>query len=69
MDKALSVYMENLSRSYIQKLIGEGLVSLNGEVCSSKKIRLEPGDRLSVTVPEPEEAAHRSRGYTAGYRL
>ncbi len=42
-----------LSRSHIQKLIAEGLVTLDGEV-TKPSYRLEPGERVRVTVPQPQ---------------
>lgn len=44
----------DLSRSRLQKLIEQGQVSLNGEVCTAKKVRLTLGDRLVIVVPAPE---------------
>lgn len=43
-----------LSRSYAQKLIGEGLVRVNGGEAKSN-YRLREGDEVSVTVPPPVE--------------
>ena len=45
----------DLSRSRIQKLIENGGVKLNDRVCQSKKVKLAPGDRLLVTIPEPQK--------------
>ena len=42
------------SRSAAQKLIAEGHVLLNGRP-AKKNDRLEPGDRVEFTVPEPKE--------------
>ena len=54
MDRWLSQQLKDLSRSRIQKLIEDGNVRLNDSVCSSKKSKLVPGDRLEVVIPEPE---------------
>ena len=43
-----------LSRSYAQKLIGEGLVMVNG-VTAKANYRLRDGDEVVVTVPPPVE--------------
>ena len=45
----------DLSRSRIQKLIENGRVKLNDRVCHSKKVKLTSGDRLLVTIPEPQK--------------
>lgn len=44
----------NLSRSAAQKLLDEGCVSLNGKP-GKKNDRLNPGDTVEVTLPEPKE--------------
>jgi 23S rRNA pseudouridine1911/1915/1917 synthase len=38
----------------VQKLIENGHVKLNDRICSSKKAKIAPGDRLLVTIPEPK---------------
>jgi 23S rRNA pseudouridine1911/1915/1917 synthase len=43
-----------LSRSRVQKLIGEGQVQVNGTVCASKKAMVQAGDRIQVLIPEAE---------------
>jgi 23S rRNA pseudouridine1911/1915/1917 synthase len=43
-----------LSRNYAVKLIGKGLVSVNGSPVSSKKHALNEGDTVVIDVPEPE---------------
>jgi 23S rRNA pseudouridine1911/1915/1917 synthase len=54
LDRWLSSQLADLSRSRLQKLIEEGNVQLNGRVCTSKKIKLTPGDCLEITIPSPE---------------
>lgn len=44
----------NLSRSAAQKLLDEGCVTLNGKA-GKKNDRLNPGDTVEVTLPEPKE--------------
>ena len=51
----MSDRLQDLSRSRIQKLIENGLVQLNDRVCHSKKTKLTSGDRLLVTIPEPQK--------------
>ena len=55
LDKYLSEKFEDLTRSYIKKLIDEkDAVLVNGETVKAKH-NLKPGDTVSVTVPEPQE--------------
>lgn len=44
----------NLSRSAAQKLLDEGCITLNGKA-GKKNDRLNPGDTVEVTLPEPKE--------------
>ena len=53
LDKALSQTAEQLSRSFIQKLIGEGNVRINGEECTEKKQQVFAEDAVEVEIPEP----------------
>ena len=55
LDRWLSGQLTDLSRSRIQKLIESGRIELNHDVCYSKKIKLNPGDCLLITIPEPEK--------------
>ncbi|MCQ2551206.1 MAG: RluA family pseudouridine synthase [Clostridia bacterium] len=47
--------LEGPSRSFVQKLIADGFVLLNGEKISSKKEKLKEGDEIEILIPEPEE--------------
>lgn len=55
--KRLDVYLtdvqSDISRSYIQKLIDSGRVTVNGAPAKSN-YKLKAGDRVALTVPEPE---------------
>lgn len=53
-DKYLSEQLEGTSRSYIQKLIENGQVLVNGKTVKSN-YKLRADDILSVEIPEPEE--------------
>ncbi|MDJ0588754.1 MAG: RluA family pseudouridine synthase [Pleurocapsa sp. MO_226.B13] len=55
LDLWLSAQLSDLSRSRIQKLIESGNVYLNDRLCSSKKIKVIPGDRLNIIIPDPEK--------------
>lgn len=42
-----------ISRSHLQRLIEQGHVEVNQQVCHSKKHILETGDQVRVTLPDP----------------
>ncbi|OUL31042.1 pseudouridine synthase [Nostoc sp. RF31YmG] len=54
LDRYLSQELPNLSRSRIQQLIEQGNVQLNGQVCTSKKINVKAGDRITLEIPEAQ---------------
>ena len=54
LDAFLARSMENMSRSAVQKLVEEGHVLLGGKK-AKKNDKLNIGDEISVTVPEPKE--------------
>ncbi len=53
-DKYISLVCEELTRSYVQRLIEEGKI-----VCNGKKVRtcvkICPGDEIVITLPPPQE--------------
>jgi 23S rRNA pseudouridine1911/1915/1917 synthase len=53
LDVWLSSKLENASRSYIQKIIANSGVTVNGKT-SKSNYRLRAGDIVSVDMPEPE---------------
>ncbi|AFZ23072.1 ribosomal large subunit pseudouridine synthase D [Cylindrospermum stagnale PCC 7417] len=52
LDRYLSQELSDISRSRIQQLIEQGNVQLNDKVCTSKKITLVRGDRITLEIPE-----------------
>ena len=54
LDAFLARCADNLSRSAAQKLIEEGLVKRNGRP-GKKNDKLNPGDEIEFTIPEPKE--------------
>lgn len=54
LDAFLARVVPEMSRSGAQKLIEQGNVTLNGKP-GRKNDRLEPGDRVTLTIPEPEK--------------
>ncbi|MEA5549862.1 RluA family pseudouridine synthase [Anabaena cylindrica UHCC 0172] len=51
LDRYLSEELPDVSRSRVQQLIEQGHVQLNDQVCTSKKIHLKAGDRISLEIP------------------
>lgn len=54
LDKFLTETYPDLTRSYLQKLIRDGAVTVNGKP-SKNGLKLSAGDLILVTIPEPEE--------------
>lgn len=54
LDIYLSQIIEGISRSYVQKLIKEGRVSVNGKANDVKKHQLKAGDEVRLVLPQPE---------------
>lgn len=54
-DLVLSMALPETSRSFLQKLITGGSVSIDGSVCKSKKQKVEAGQEITIVVPEPEQ--------------
>ena len=53
-DRWLPSILESSSRSYVQKLIDDGLVQVNGGRIKSN-YKLKKGDEVFVSMPEPEK--------------
>ena len=54
-DLVLSLALPETSRSFLQKLIASGAVTIDGTVCQSKKYKVEEGQEVVVSLPEPQE--------------
>ncbi|AAC07603.1 RluA family pseudouridine synthase [Aquifex aeolicus] len=54
LDKFLARAYPDFSRSYIKKLVKEGLVYVNGEEVRKPSRKLREGERVILHVPEPE---------------
>lgn len=54
LDKALVAQLPEFSRSRLQVLIREGLVTVNGKTATKGGQMVEPGQVVQVEVPEPE---------------
>ncbi len=57
LDKFLAEHLEEYSRSYIQKLISEGGVNVDGFPIYKKAEMLNPGAEVEVTIPPAKETA------------
>ena len=57
LDKFLAEHLEEYSRSYIQKMITEGGVSVDGFPIYKKAELLNPGAEVEVTIPPARETA------------
>lgn len=55
LDVVLSLSLEEISRSQIQKLIENGQVKLNGEICKIKKVQVKEKDEIEMNIPAPEK--------------
>ncbi len=53
-DRVLALLLPESSRSYIQKLIENGNLKIDGKVCSTKKYKVTLGQMAELTMPEPE---------------
>lgn len=54
-DSVLSLLLPDTSRSFIQKLIEDGNLTVNGQTCTKKKYLTIAGDRVELRIPEPEQ--------------
>jgi len=54
LDRYLAQELPDLSRSRIQNLIEQGQVQVNDQVCTSKKVTVKPGDRITIKIPEAQ---------------
>jgi 23S rRNA pseudouridine1911/1915/1917 synthase len=57
LDRYLTEKLLDQSRSRIQKLIEQGHVCVNGQVCHSKKAAVQLGDHIQVEIPEVQPLA------------
>lgn len=52
-DRVLSLLLAESSRSYIQKLIENGNVTVDDTACTSKKYKVSSGQKVQLLMPEP----------------
>ena len=53
LDKFLSERLPDLSRSRIQSLLSQGMVTLQGVVIADSSAKVKPGQQYHLTIPEP----------------
>lgn len=53
-DRSLCEDLKDLSRSYIQKLVKDGNILVNGKKIKAN-YKVSEGDKISVIIPDPEE--------------
>lgn len=53
-DLVLSLQLPEVSRNFIQKLLEKGAVRVNGNICDSKKYKVNVNDTIEIVMPEPE---------------
>jgi 23S rRNA pseudouridine1911/1915/1917 synthase len=51
LDRYLAQALQEFSRSHLQKLIEQGHVKVNQQVCQEKKAKVKLGDHLEITIP------------------
>lgn len=51
LDTWLAAQLPDLSRARVQKLISQGCVKVNAQICTSKNAKLKSSDRLEITIP------------------
>lgn len=54
LDRYLAEQLPELSRARIQKLIEQGHVWINDGACLSKKVAVQVGDRIHLTIPDAQ---------------
>ncbi len=55
LDRFLAKAYPDFSRSYLQKLIEEGYILVEGQIITKPSKKLKPGERVLLLVPEPEK--------------
>ncbi|MGV3549835.1 RluA family pseudouridine synthase [Rhizobium sp.] len=45
----------SMSRSRVKSLVKDGEVTINGEPVKAPHQKVQPGDRIAITIPEPED--------------
>lgn len=67
-DKYLAEQLPDITRSYLQKLLKDGSVQMNGKPVKAST-KTAAGALIALTIPEPEEPEILPGEYSAGYSL
>ncbi|NLD19804.1 MAG: RluA family pseudouridine synthase [Clostridiales bacterium] len=59
LDSVLAAALEDISRSFIQKLFEAGSITVDGQPCKAKKYKAKRGERVSMKIPPAEKAEAR----------
>ncbi|MBE9209490.1 RluA family pseudouridine synthase [Nostoc sp. LEGE 06077] len=54
LDRYLAEELPDISRSRLQQFIEKGNVQVNAQVCTSKKVNVKVGDRITLQIPEAQ---------------
>ncbi|BAY14659.1 ribosomal large subunit pseudouridine synthase D [Anabaenopsis circularis NIES-21] len=54
LDRYLAEELPDISRSRIQQFIEQGNVQVNDKVCTSKKVNVKAGDRITLQIPDAQ---------------
>ena len=54
LDAWMGSQLPDLSRSRLQKLIEQGYIQLNGQICTNKNTKVGQGDHLKITIPDSQ---------------
>lgn len=55
LDRTVALNINEITRSYVQKLIENGKVSVNKKIIYDKNYKVLTGQSISVNIPEPEK--------------
>ncbi len=55
LDRTVALNINEITRSYVQKLIENGKVSVNKKIIYDKNYKVLTGQNISVNIPEPEK--------------
>ena len=56
LDKFLALTVPDVSRSQVQRLIEQGMVSRDDDVLADNSYKVRPGDSYQIEIPPPEAA-------------
>jgi 23S rRNA pseudouridine1911/1915/1917 synthase len=69
LDRLLVLHLPTLSRTRLKRLIESGHVTRGGAACREPSLRVQPGQKFIVALPEPEDAAPAPQGMALDIRF